>query len=153
MDDQHNHEHNQQQHNHASPSLHNHHQQHHHCHDKDHVNIHEYLPQLLLLTVADPPNFLCEQRVSVADYSPVDIWLRGSDGDLDGVYVQYEPAMLTEEGATALRELSDRWTVGVWQHAGRDPDDHKMASWLVNKGGCAFVNTDLPNNFRKGVRV
>ena len=60
---------------------------------------------------------------------------------------------MTEKEAAALWNLAERWKVGVWQFAGRNPDDYDTASWLVREGHCSFVNTDLPNNFRKDVKM
>ncbi len=111
------------------------------------------IPKLMLLTVKDPPKKLCEQRVSVDDLSPVENWLTMTDGSLDGVYLQFEKKMMTEEGAAALRRLSERFLVGVWTHSGRDPDDYNTFEWLVRKGNCTFVNTDLPHQFRREVTV
>lgn len=111
------------------------------------------IPKLMLLTVKDPAKKHCELRVSVDDLSPVESWLTSTDGSLDGVYLQFEKKMLTEEGAAALRRLSERFLVGVWTHSGRDPDDFDTFEWLVRRGNCTFVNTDLPHQFRKDVTV
>lgn len=109
------------------------------------------IPKLMLLTVADPPKIACEQRVSVDDFSPVESLLKGSDGQLDGVYLQWEENMMTEEGARHLSELSQRCLVGIWTYSGKDPDDFNTYQFLVKKGNCTFVNTDLPNHFHKDV--
>jgi hypothetical protein len=42
---------------------------------------------------------------------------------LDGVYLQWEKEMMTSEGAAYLRQLSQRFLVGIWGYAERDPDD------------------------------
>jgi hypothetical protein len=112
-----------------------------------------WIPKMMLLTVKDPPKKLFEQQVSVDDLSPVESWLTSAEGSLDGVYLQFEQKMLTEEGAAALRRLSERFLVGVWTHSGRDPDDYHTFEWLVQKGNCTFVTSDLPHHFRKEVTV
>jgi len=111
------------------------------------------MPKLMLLTVADPPKRPCENRVSVGDLSPVDQWLKSEEGELDGVYLQFEKSMMTPEGAEKLAQYADRKQVGIWGHSGVDPDDYKTFEWLVRRGNCSFVNTDLPNNFKKEVSV
>lgn len=107
----------------------------------------------MLLTVADPPNIPCELQVGVDDLSPVEHWLRHSDGALDGVYLQYEESMSTPGGAAALRKLSEKFLIGVWAYAEKDPDDYDTFEYLVQNGNCSFVNTDLPRDFRKDVLV
>jgi len=111
------------------------------------------IPKLMLLTVSDPPNIPCELQVDSRDFSRIDNWLTTSDSSLDGVYVQYEPRMKTPEGAAALRQLSEKYLVGVWAYSGEDPDTYETFEWLVREGGCTYVNTDLPNHFRKEVLV
>eukprot|EP00980_Cylindrotheca_fusiformis_P014386 scaffold3827_cov179-Cylindrotheca_fusiformis.AAC.50 len=111
------------------------------------------VPKLMLLTVADPPKRPCEHRVSVDDLSPVESWLVRPDGQLDGVYLQLEKKMLKPEGAKRLRELSERFCVGIWSYSGLDPDDFRTFEWLVEEGNCTFVNTDLPNHFRRDIVV
>lgn len=106
------------------------------------------MPQLMLLTVADPPSIPCELQVKHNELHRVDNWLTHEDGSLDGVYLQYEKEMMTREGAAYLRELSMRHLVGIWQYAERDPDDFETFKWLVEEGGCSYVNSDLPKNFR-----
>jgi hypothetical protein len=110
-------------------------------------------PKLMLLTVSDPPKKPCEMRVGVNDLSLVDSWLTKEDGSLDGVYLQFQKEMLTESGAALMRELASRYTVGVWGHSGVDPDDWKTFDCLVTQCGCSYVNTDLPNHFRKEIFV
>jgi len=107
-------------------------------------------PKLMLLTVAEPPDMPCKLRVGVDDLSPLDRWLKGS---LDGVYMQFQPSMLKPEGSAALKELSQRYHVGIWGHAYVDPDDYQTFSTLVREGNVSFVNTDLPSDFRKGIMV
>ena len=109
------------------------------------------IPKLMLLTVADPPKKPCEQRVSVDDFSPVESLLKSNQGQLDGVYLQWEEKMMTEEGASRLSELSQQCLVGIWTYSGIDPDDFNTFQFLVQKGNCTFVNTDLPNHFHQDV--
>ena len=61
--------------------------------------------------------------------------------------------MMTEEGARRLSELSQQCLVGIWTYSGKDPDDFNTYQFLVQKGNCTFVNTDLPNHFHKQVLV
>ncbi len=81
------------------------------------------MPKLMLLTVADPPSIPCELQVQYDELHRVDNWLEHDNGSLDGVYLQYEKEMMTPEGAACLRQLSDRFMVGVWNYAERDPDN------------------------------
>ena len=81
------------------------------------------MPKLMLLTVADPPKIACELQVKHNELDRVDDWLMQDDGCLDGVYLQFEKEMMTTEGAACLRELSDRFQVGIWGYSNRDPDD------------------------------
>jgi glycerophosphoryl diester phosphodiesterase len=111
------------------------------------------MPRLMLLTVANAPKRPCEQRVSVDDLLPLDSWLTMDDGSLNGVYLQFEKKMMTEEGAASLRQLSQRFVIGIWSYSGIDPDDYATFEWLVHKCNCTFVNTDLPNHFRNDVFV
>jgi glycerophosphoryl diester phosphodiesterase len=106
------------------------------------------LPKLMLLAVAHPPHIPCELEVHTHELHRVDSWLSTNEGSLDGVYLQYEESMMTPEGAAHLKELSRRYLVGVWGYSGRDPDDFKTFEWLVKEANCAFVNTDLPKQFR-----
>lgn len=105
------------------------------------------MPDVLLLTVADVPNFHYELKADVADLSPVHSYLQhAGKPSLDGVYLQYQPEMLLPDGIESLRELSKRYKVGVWQYFG-DPDNIATASHLIRECGVSFVNTDLPRNF------
>ncbi len=81
------------------------------------------MPKLMLLTVADPPHIPCELQVQYNELHRVDNWLNHDTGTLDGVYLQYEKEMMTPEGAAYLRELSERFMVGIWGYADRDPDN------------------------------
>ena len=105
------------------------------------------VPKLVLLTVADPPKLSHELWADVADLTPVGGWLKSHDGSLDGVYLQFQPQMLTQEGATELRKLAEQFDVGVWGYNGRDPDDHRTFRWLVDECHVSFVNSDLPKKF------
>lgn len=107
------------------------------------------MPKLMLLTVAQAPNAACELRVQCNELHRVDNWLRHETGLLDGVYLQYEKEMITPEGAAFLRQLSQRFLVGIWGYAEKDPDDFETFQWLVKQGNCSFVNTDLPKHFRE----
>ena len=86
------------------------------------------MPKLMLLTVADPPNIPCELQVKHNELHRVDNWLAHDGASLDGVYLQYEKEMKTPEGAAHLRELSQRFMVGVWGYANKDPDDYETFS-------------------------
>ena len=102
------------------------------------------LPRLLLLTVAEKPNFAFEHWLDITkDTAPIE---RVSDG-LDGVYIEFQKEMLTEEGKAALKSLTQRRDVGVWTRAGRDPDNLLVAQTLIHECGVTFVNTDLPTSF------
>eukprot|EP00574_Skeletonema_japonicum_P011984 CAMPEP_0201730694 /NCGR_PEP_ID=MMETSP0593-20130828/23127_1 /ASSEMBLY_ACC=CAM_ASM_000672 /TAXON_ID=267983 /ORGANISM="Skeletonema japonicum, Strain CCMP2506" /LENGTH=510 /DNA_ID=CAMNT_0048223291 /DNA_START=57 /DNA_END=1589 /DNA_ORIENTATION=+ len=105
------------------------------------------LPELLLLTIAEPPSTSYELFVSVDDFSQVDSWLQHEGKpSLDGVYLQFQPQMLQPQGLAALRALSAQYEVGVWMMLG-DPDDIGTAACLVEYGGVSYVNTDLPRTF------
>ena len=107
------------------------------------------VPNLMLLTVADEPKIDCELRTSVTDLAECEHWLRSSDGDLDGVYLQFEPEMLTEGGGRRLRAFADRGhRIGMWGYSGKDPDTWDSFHYLCREGGLSYVNTDLPKNFR-----
>ena len=107
------------------------------------------IPKLLLLTVCDKPKIPCELQVSVLETDKVEGWLHRDDGALDGVYMQFQTEMLEPEGTAALQELASKYSVGVWGHAHRDPDDYKTFHHLVKNGNVSYVNTDLPKGFRK----
>jgi glycerophosphoryl diester phosphodiesterase len=112
-----------------------------------------HFPKLMLLAVAHPPKIPCELEVHANELHRVDSWLTTNEGSLDGVYLQFEESMLTSEGAAFLKELSQRYLVGVWGYSGRDPDDFKTFEWLVKEANCSFVNTDLPKQFRKELLI
>jgi glycerophosphoryl diester phosphodiesterase len=113
------------------------------------VQVQNPIPKLMLLTIAHPTQKPCELQVQCHELHRVDNWLSTDEGSLDGVYLQYEDAMMTPEGAARIRELSQRYVVGIWGYSGKDPDDFKTFEWLVKEGNCSFVNTDLPKHFRK----
>jgi glycerophosphoryl diester phosphodiesterase len=109
------------------------------------------LPKLMLLTVSDNPKIPCELQVSLEEQPllKIDQWLHRDDGALDGVYMQYEPQMLSPEGLVQLRLLASKYTVGVWNKAHKDPDDFETFHTLVKEGLVSFVNSDLPKGFMK----
>jgi len=119
----------------------------------DHYRRSLSMPKLMLLTVANPPSVPCELRVQYNELYRVDNWLQHEGEFLDGVYLQYEKEMMTPEGAACLRELSQRFLVGMWGYAERDPDDFETFEWLVKQGNCSFVNSDLPKHFRKELLI
>jgi hypothetical protein len=104
-------------------------------------------PKLLVLTVWESPKKDVELQVSVGDddvHKLLHGWIKG----LDGVYMQYEPKMLTPEGQAVLSKLARRYHVGVWNHhRPQDPDDYATFSTLVQQGKVSYVNTDLPREF------
>lgn len=110
------------------------------------------MPKLMLLTVADPPKIPCELQVKCNELHRVDSWLMSEEGSLDGVYLQYEEEMMTKQGAAYLKELSQRYHVGIWGYSGVDPDDFRTFEWLVQEGNCSFVNTDLPKHFQPSLQ-
>jgi Glycerophosphoryl diester phosphodiesterase family len=71
-------------------------------------------PKLLVLTVCDVPTREVYLQVSISEeeeaFTKIHGWLKGR---LDGVYMQFEPQMLTSEGIGVLRKLSRRYHVGV----------------------------------------
>ena len=90
-----------------------------------------------------------ELQVSILDKDVHDLirsWTK--DGLLNGVYMHYEPQMLTPEGLYNLRALrQNNFHVGIWGFNGRDPDDFETFQTLVKEGNVSFVNTDLPRDF------
>lgn len=105
------------------------------------------LPKLMLLTVADLPENRFELCVDVSDYSPIDGWLHSTYTSLEGVYVQFQPEMLLPEGKAALQKLTEKYIVGIWGKAGKDPDDRRTIHYLLKECGVSFINTDLPRTF------
>ena len=108
------------------------------------------LPKLMLLTVAHPPFNNHELWVDCSDYAPIDGWLTTDDSCLDGVYVRYESDMLEPDGAAELKALCDKYTVGVWGKASKDPDDYETMHYLVKECGVSYFNTDMPHTFLAG---
>ena len=108
----------------------------------------------MLLTVSEEPKNQYELLLHIENVLQVENWLGTGENKLDGAYLQFEPSMLTKEGATKLRSLSERgWTVGVWGYLGKDPDCYESFHHLVKEGGVEYVNTDLPRKFKKGCDV
>ena len=100
--------------------------------------------KIMLLTVSDPNEKaqylfvnIMEGETLIAD------WLTHPDSSLDGVYLQYEPVMRTDEGIEVLKRLAAKYTVGIW---GIEPDEQNLAEFLMMQG-ISFVNTDLPRGF------
>jgi len=73
----------------------------------------------------------------------VDEWLNGSGSTLDGIYMQYENDMFTDEGGKVFQKLAAEYTIGVW---GMQPDEESVARSLMTLGA-RFVNTDMPGSF------
>jgi len=109
------------------------------------------IPKLMLLTVSEPPEFSCQLFVGISNTSKVKGWLCAHDGSLDGIYMQYQPEMMTPKGSAALSDLSDEYTVGVWSHVGRDPDNWTTFHHLTDGCGVSYVNSALPRKFIKGL--
>eukprot|EP00560_Eucampia_antarctica_P004360 CAMPEP_0197841506 /NCGR_PEP_ID=MMETSP1437-20131217/46221_1 /TAXON_ID=49252 ORGANISM="Eucampia antarctica, Strain CCMP1452" /NCGR_SAMPLE_ID=MMETSP1437 /ASSEMBLY_ACC=CAM_ASM_001096 /LENGTH=523 /DNA_ID=CAMNT_0043451279 /DNA_START=78 /DNA_END=1649 /DNA_ORIENTATION=+ len=107
-------------------------------------------PELLLVTDIESHRKKNEMWLDImSDLSPIDGWIQSNNGEqiLDGVYLRFQKEMLTEKGAEALRNLSKKYTVGVWVLRNEDPDDYKTMKWLADEGNITFYNTDLPKNF------
>lgn len=104
-------------------------------------------PKLMVLTVADQPESSYELCTTLSDYSQIDGWLNAAHTSLDGVYVRYEPQMMSQEGKQALLKLAKRCTVGIWSMFGEDPDDYGTMKYLVNVCDVSFYNTDWPRTF------
>lgn len=117
-------------------------------------------PKLLLITVAEPPKAvyelyvdMTEQDSSAANHPDrIDDWLRGGDGGtLDGVYLQYQKAMMGLEGSKAMRNMASRYDVGIWG-ANPVPDDWDTFHALVSECHVSYVNTSLPRHFRRKMK-
>ena len=117
-------------------------------------------PKLLLITVAEPPTAvyelyvdMTEQDSSAANHPDrIDDWLRGGDGGtLDGVYLQYQKAMMGLEGSKAMRSMASRYDVGIWG-ANPVPDDWDTFHALVSECHVSYVNTSLPRHFRRKMK-
>jgi glycerophosphoryl diester phosphodiesterase len=130
-------------------------QNHHHHQQQQQQPHHPRLPKLLVLTVCHEPQKDVELHVSVREgvqaIQKIERWIHCAG--LDGVYLQYEPEMLTPAGSQILKALATTSRhgrgcfVGVWGHNGRDPDDYATFCQLVQQGHVSFVNTDLPMTF------
>ncbi|KAL7535979.1 hypothetical protein ACHAWF_005330 [Thalassiosira exigua] len=68
-------------------------------------------------------------------------------GGIDGVYLEYEEAMLTPEGKEKMLCLAEKYAVGVWMLKPRDSDALSVAKELVEECGVSFVNTDFHREF------
>ncbi|KAL7462621.1 hypothetical protein ACHAXS_003001 [Conticribra weissflogii] len=113
-------------------------------------------PKLLLITVAEPPKQDYELHADITDpnlQSRLENWLRGRDGgSLDGVYMQFQKAMISEpEAAEAMRALASQFDLGIWG-ANPKPDDWETFHRLVTECHVSFVNTGLPKNFMRKVK-
>ena len=112
-------------------------------------------PKLLLITVAQTPKAGYEQFVDITKPDTVaelDGWLRGGDGGtLDGVYMQYQKAMLMPEGSKTMRNLASRYDVGIWG-ANPVPDDWETFHTLVTECHVSYVNSSLPKHFRRKMK-
>lgn len=106
-------------------------------------------PRMMLLTVSQAPDEACELRADVSDRSQtsqIHGWLRSSSGELDGVYLQFQPEMLQADGGATLHELASRYAVGVWGYASKDPDNVQTLRAL-GALGVVYYNSDLPRSF------
>ena len=111
-------------------------------------------PKFMLLTVASPPKKDYELRLSVmdTDFARVKGWMERENSMLDGLYLQFEPAMLESDGVARTQELLRRFpTLGCWGYAG-DPDDLETATKLMATG-FTYINTDLPTSFANDTGV
>lgn len=102
-------------------------------------------PKLLLLTTCEKDKAEGYYYVSVSDFTPIDDLM--SRTNLDGVYLEYEPAMLEPDGQMAMRELAAKYAVGVWMDAKRDPDKLSLCRKLIEECHVSFVNSDFPGGF------
>merc|ERR1711862_1022951 len=94
-------------------------------------------PKLLLLTVNEPSSNSAEFCVNVNDFSIVDSWM--SESGLDGVYLEYEAEMLELRGIEAMRNLTDKYDVGVWMRAEKHPDKLSNCRSLMYDCNVSFV--------------
>jgi len=113
-------------------------------------------PKLLLITVAEPPKKDYELHADITDpnlQSRLENWLRGRDGgSLDGVYMQFQKAMISEpEASEAMRALASQYDLGIWG-ANPKPDDWETFHRLVTECHVSFVNTGLPKHFMRKVK-
>ena len=109
-------------------------------------------PQLLLITTSDEPKKDYELHVDMTNPDKIielEGWLRGRDGgSLDGVYMQYQKAMLGINGQNIMRNLASRYNVGIWG-ANPVPDDWNTFHSLVTECHVSYVNSSLPRHFRR----
>ncbi len=112
-------------------------------------------PKLLLITVAHEPSKDYELHVDMTNpekITELEGWLRGRDGgSLDGVYMQYQKAMLGIEGQNVMRNLASRYHVGIWG-ANPVPDDWNTFHSLVTECHVSYVNSSLPRHFRRKMK-
>ena len=91
-------------------------------------------PKLLLITVAEAPKADYELFVDITKpekIAELDGWLRGRDGgNLDGVYMQFQKAMMGPEGSKTMRNLASVYDVGIWG-ANPKPDDWDVRNFLL----------------------
>ena len=83
----------------------------------------------------------------------IESWLNRPDSKLDGLYIQFENEMVTNDQFNGgynthllLSAISKKYKLGVWGHTEQIPDRCATASILV-ESGVHFVNTDLPRAF------
>ena len=103
------------------------------------------MPKLLLLTVNEPSSNSAEFCVNTKDFSIIDSWM--NESMLDGVYLEYEPEMLTFSGNEAMRNLTDKYEVGVWTRAEKHPDKLSNCRSLMYECNISYINTDFPPDF------
>ncbi|KAL7535269.1 hypothetical protein ACHAXR_006387 [Thalassiosira sp. AJA248-18] len=112
-------------------------------------------PKLLLITVAETPKADYELYVDITKpdkMAELDGWLRGGDGGtLDGVYMQFQKAMMGPEGSKVMRNLASQCDVGIWG-ANPVPDDWDTFHSLVAECHVSFVNSSLPKHFRRKMK-
>lgn len=112
-------------------------------------------PKLLLITTADEPTHDFELHVDMTNPEKIielEGWLRGRDGgSLDGIYMQYQKAMLGIEGQNVMRNLASRYSVGIWG-ANPVPDDWNTFHSLVTECHVSYVNSSLPRHFRRKMK-
>jgi len=103
------------------------------------------MPKLLLLTVNEPSTESYEFCVNTKDFSIVDSWM--NESMLDGVYLEYESDMLTLNGIDAMRNLTEKYYVGVWMRAEKHPDKLSNCRSLMYDCNVSYINTDFPPDF------
>lgn len=112
-------------------------------------------PKLLLITTCEKPKHDFELHVDMTNpekITELEGWLRGRDGgSLDGVYMQYQKAMLGIEGQNVMRNLASRYNVGIWG-ANPVPDDWNTFHSLVAECHVSYVNSSLPRHFLRKMK-